>query len=300
MTTKVNIQDYLSRPVISDLCRQIDLPGEVTECVLKHVENDDFTAVNPFFGTLFSSATANWSVKKIETLCSENGEFMNRGYKIMTVFLAAALHTRELYAKAGIDESIYIETMGFFKRTLREYKEINGVYGFDRAFWWWRQLALVIFRLGTLEFEMRITEDTARIGFPGEQSIPVIAVHIPSDAVLTRKELDNSYITARMFFNKHYPHFKYRCLCICYGTWLLWPALKDMLHPDSKILEFQSDFALTGRFDNDQSYIEWVFKQKEIPADLSILPEITSLQRAIKKRLIEGGAIGRAAGVLVI
>ena len=300
MTAKVNIQDYLPRPSISDLCGQIDIPGEVTESVLKHVENDDFSAVSPYFGSLFSPETAGWSVEKIEILCSENGEPVNHGYKIMTVFLAAALHTRKLYAKAGIDDAVYLDTMGFFKRTIMEYKEINGIYGFDRTFWWWRQLALVIFRLGTLEFEMRITEDTARIGFPGEQSIPVIAVHIPSDAVLTRNELDNSYKTARMFFSKYFTCFKYRCFCICHGTWLLWPALKEILPTGSKILEFQLDFVITKIYNNDQSYLAWVFKKKEKPNDLSVLSEKTSLQRAFKKHLIAGGTIGWAAGVLVI
>ena len=81
------------------------------------------------FRNLFSPEIAGRSAEKIEVLCSENGEFMNRGFKIMTVFFAAALHTRKLYAKAGIDDAVYIETMGFFRRTVRENKEINGIYG---------------------------------------------------------------------------------------------------------------------------------------------------------------------------
>ena len=293
----MNIQDYLSRQHIHELCRQIDLPDEVLECVLKHAESDDFTAVNSYFNKLFSSKTADRVVERIEALCSENGELINRGFKIMTVFLAAALHTRKLYAKANIDDSVYIATMVFFRRTVREYKEINGVYGFDRTYWWWRHLSLQTFRIGTLEFEIRITECPALFGFHSEKSIPVIWVHIPSDAVLTREELDNSYKTARTFFGRHYPGFKYRCLCSI--PWLLSPVLKKILPPDSKILEFQSDYAITKLFPNDESYFTWVFKQKEQPANLNQLPETTSLQRSIKKLLIEGGKIGRAAGVLV-
>ena len=300
MAAKVNIHNYLLHTNIYDLCRRIELPDEVMECVLTHVENDDFTSINSCFGNLFSSKTAGLAVEEIERFCSESGELINHGIKIMTVFLAAANHTRKLYAKAGIDDAVYIATMGFFKRTVREYKEINGVYGFDRTFWWWRQLSLIIFRLGTLEFEIRIAEDTARIGFPGEKSLPVIAVHIPSDAVMTRENLDNSYNTARTFFKKHYPDFNYRCICICYGAWLLSPILKKILPPSSKILEFQSDYAITRMFINDQSYFTWVFKQKEQPTNLNLLPETTFLQCSIKKHLIEGGTIGMAAGVLVV
>ena len=298
MTAKVIIQDYLSRPNISNLCRLIDLPDEVTESVLNHVENVDFSAVNPYFGNLFPSETTGQSVKIIEMICSEQGVLIDHGYIIMTVFLAAALHTRELYAKAGIDDFIYIDTMGFFKRAVREYKEINGVYGFDRTWWWWRQLSLTIFRIGTLEFEMCIVGYPEQFGFHGEKDIPVLWVHIPSDAVMTREMLDYSYKTAHAFFNKHYPDFKYRC--ICSAPWFLSPILKSILQPGSKILDFQSDYAITGINVNDQSYFPLVFKLKEKPADLSVLPEDTSLQRAIKKLLIEeSGKIGLAAGVFV-
>ena len=84
---KVNIHDYLSCQNIHDLCRQINLPDEVTESVLIHVGNDDFTALNSCFGNLFSPNTAYGSVRQIELFCSENGESVNHGYKIMAVFL---------------------------------------------------------------------------------------------------------------------------------------------------------------------------------------------------------------------
>ena len=297
MATKVTVQDYLLPSDIADLCRQIDLPDEVVDSVLRHVENDDFTAVNPGFGDLFAAETADKSVKTIETLCSDHGVLVDHGYQIMTVFLAAALHTRELYMKAGIADAVYLETMGFFKRAVREYKEINGVYGFDRTIWWWRHLSLTIFRIGILEFEMRIAEYPSQFGFYGETNIPVLWVHIPSDAVMTREALDNSYKSAHAFFNRHYPDFKYRCLCSV--PWLLSPMLKGILPPSSKILEFQSDYAITRMYVDDRSYFIHVFKKKEIPADISVLPEDTSLQRAIKKLLMENDTIGKAAGVFV-
>jgi hypothetical protein len=79
LTAKVSMQDYLSHANIADLCRQIDLPGEVTENVLKHAENDDFTALNTCFGDLFSSKTAERAVKVIETFCSEQKEGIDHG-----------------------------------------------------------------------------------------------------------------------------------------------------------------------------------------------------------------------------
>ena len=293
----VNIYDYLTRSGVYHLCRQIDLPDEVTESILGHVENDSFNAVNYYFTTLFSPKTVRWSVEKIDALCPENGESVNRGFKIMAVFLAAALHTRELYAKKGIDDAVFIQTMSVFNCSVRDCKEIYGHYGFDRALWCCQHLALTVFRLGTLEFEMRIVTNPSHFGFAEEESIPVLWVHIPSDALMTREELDNSYKTARTFFNQYYPDFKYRCICC--GAWLLSPILKEILPPGSKILEFQSDFKITKIYPDDESYFIRVFKQQDKPDDLNRLPENTSLQRAVRKRLMEGGTIGRAEGVLI-
>ena len=38
-------------------------------------------------------------------------------------------------------------------KTNRWVVEINGVYGFDWTFWWWRQLSLNIFRVATCNQE---------------------------------------------------------------------------------------------------------------------------------------------------
>ena len=296
----LNINKYLLAYEIRQLCEQIRLPEEVIQQVLRHIDDGDFSSADPHFASLFIPEKAKKASEAIDSLClGEDGKSTGDGFKLMAVFLAAALHTREIYEEMGIGENIFIESMGFFRHTMTENLAIKGYYFFDRAWWWWHQISLRIFRLGTLEFEMSVLDDASHIGFPGEKEVPVLSVHIPSDAVLTRNELDNSYSMARIFFKKHFPDFKYKCMYV--DTWLLSPALKELLPPDSNILEFQKDFVITRINENDTSFFYWLYMTDEKPneyRDIDRLPENTSLRRSVKKRLLEGGKIGAAAGVV--
>jgi hypothetical protein len=136
---------------------------------------------------------------------------------------------------------------------------------------------MVIFRLGVLEFEMY---DDA------------LGVHIPSNAVMTRTALDESYSQAVSFFARFYPSFSYTGI-YC-GTWLLSPVLREVLLPGSRILNFMDDYQIDAVNEEDNGGMKWVFKRDY--ENLHALPEDTRLQRALKTRLLAGKKIGSASG----
>jgi len=226
-----------------------------------------------------------------------DGRLPDDGLRSMAVFLMAARHTKEMYADKCIDENIYIDSMGFFKRQIDQNVLRHGRAFFSGASWFHRQLSLTLFRLGTLEFEMTTLTDAVYAGFPGETDIPVLSVHIPPDAIFTREELDKCYDAAFEFFPRYFPDFKFRNI-FC-STWLLAPVLKELLPPGSGILNFQSDYAITKvNYDYDGNIMHWVFKTDDKNPDINALPEDTSLCRALKKHLLAGGAVYSAAGVI--
>ena len=92
-----------------------------------------------------------------------------RGLDMLAWILRAALYTHEEYARRGMAEGVYLDTMKCFSRFVREHKASYGIYGFDRGFWTYRQLSLSLFRLGELEYEWR-------------QDVPSVGLHVPSDA----------------------------------------------------------------------------------------------------------------------
>ena len=264
---------YRQKEKLLMLCSDIQLPAEMKQEVARTAETLDISPLAAHIEALLSIETAAAAYNAIKDHLGNDP----KGIKMLTVELTAAARVRELYAEKGIDDAVYVSTMKCFTRFINEYMTTFGHYGFDRGWWAYRQLAQSIYRLGVLEFEM----------LEGK-----LSVHIPSDAVMTREELDRSYAWARQFFARHYRDYRYEGM-YC-GTWLLSPVLREMLPAGSKILNFQDDYDIVSVNLESESCMNWVFK-KEYP-DIDSLPEDTTLQRAIKNHLKAGGKIGTASG----
>lgn len=207
-----------------------------------------------------------------------------KNMKMLTCMLAYALKTYENYCDKGIDKKIFVDTMKCFSRFIEECYEMTGEYAFDRVWWTPRQLSMSLFRLGELEYEMDTREKKL-----------VVSIHIPSDTKLTVENCDQSLKEAKVFFQKYFPEYV-QADYIC-DSWLLSPALKELLPASSKILQFQQRFHITATYPDDQEFITFAFQSKN--RTIRELPEKTSLQRNMKKYLLAGGKVGSASGVLL-
>lgn len=208
------------------------------------------------------------------------------GVKIFTLEIIAAARAHDGYARLGIPDEIYFDTMAAFKRQLDESYTDGRGYVFDRGEWDIRHTSMSLFRIGALEYEL-----TNKYGED------VIAVHIPSDANLTDENMDSSFAAARDFLRRYYPtEAERRITC---GTWLLSPKLVGILPVGSKILKFQSKFHIEFTY-GGEGCLRWVFGitgKSFSETDLDTLSEKTSLQRAIKAVYKSGGSIGQAYGI---
>ena len=276
---------------INLLCEEINMPDEVIGQVSKIITDNNFPDIEGYFNMLFSLKTAGEACKKIVSKLKENDYCL----KPLAVYLAAALQTWELYEKLGIPRQIYTDTMKMFSRFVREHLQTHGFYGFDRDYWFYRILSASIFRLGELEFEMSECPNNDILKGYAVEGEKVISVHIPSDAVMRRENLDQSYKMAPSFFEKFFPEYKDKII-YC-RTWLLDPALKNLLSEKSRILEFQSDYKIIEVLDEDSNFILWVYKKKI--DNYSLLPEDTTLQKNMKKFLLSGGKISLATGIKI-
>lgn len=192
-----------------------------------------------------------------------------------------AAKTRSLWAQQGIDDQVFLATMGCYRRFMGETLKRTGKLSFDRGWWSYRQLSRVLFRIGELEYEIKEKE---------------ISVHIPSDSCLTSGNVDTSIAAAREFFARFYPACAQ--LPMTCDSWLLSPELAKLLPEDSRILGFQKRFRITETNPDAMDCLEWLFRVgKNTP--LEQLPEETSLQRSVKQVLLSGGKIGIAYGTLI-
>lgn len=153
--------------------------------------------------------------------------------------------------------------------------EVRGEEPFSDVEWidvvWSGRLA----ELGRLQFEAR--------------PHGVLAVHIPESGSLEPAACDASFVRAREVF----PDYE---TASCH-SWLLDPALAEVLPPGSNIVRFQRRFTLTERGeDGNADVLRFVFHTRD--PDLDRLEPTTTLERELLARMREGGRWRVPTGVI--
>ena len=219
------------------------------------------------------------AVKELQTLLKDDPD----GIKILWEMLDLLCnYTYPKYMARDISDEIFIATTKFITRSLEWQNTYYGENKFTKAHWFPRELAAVEFRIGALEYEF-VDGDVRKIG-----------VHIPSDAVFTRESVLQSLKDFAVFRNRYFPDWKdvtFTC-----NTWMLAPAMEELLNETSNILAFKHMFEL----DTIDLEATW-FMGLIFPGyftELADLPEKSSLQKKAKEYLLSGKKIGVAKGHL--
>lgn len=188
------------------------------------------------------------------------------------------------YEKWGISKDIFAATMKFCTRFLKEHHATWGTYKYVWAWWFPRQMAVLEFRLGALEYEF----------IDGKER--EVAVHIPSDADMSVDSIQESLADFRSFRERYFAEWQdVRLTC---DTWMLMPQLQELLGEDSHIVAFQKLFCI-DEIDREATwYMGWIYPGYE-KADEK-LPEKTRLQRELKKYLLAGNPFGIAKGHMIL
>ena len=259
---------------LSDLLLLIGLPEEAAEGAWKFAERG-MEALEPLIAALTHPLSAERAEREWEE------RLRGEKWGVLTCLLLAAARAHEEYVRLGIPEKVYEDTMGCFTRFVKEHRALTGEWGFDHGWWAWRMTCLRLFRFGALEYELLSGEKRA------------LSLHIPSDASLDLKTCRSSHEAARAFFAAHFPACA-RAPVVC-SSWLLHPALKELLGEESNVVRFQSLFDLVRVDDCDLSYRAFVFRRTD--GDIADYPEKTTLQRRLKEHLLRGWHMGAALGI---
>ena len=257
-----------------ELLRLIGLPEEAAEGVLAFMERG-LEGAEPLVAALTDPLHAERAERELEE------RLRGEKWDVLACLLLAAASAHGEYVRLGIPEKVYVDTMGCFVRFVKEHRALTGEWAFDRGWWAWRATCLRLFRIGALEYELLSGEKRA------------LSLHIPSDASLDLKACRSSHEAARTFFAAYFPAYA-RAPVVC-GSWLLHPALKELLGEESNIVRFQSLFDIVRVDEDDISYRAFVFRRTD--GDIADYPEKTTLQRRLKEHLLRGGHMGSALGI---
>lgn len=130
---------------------------------------------------------------------------------------------------------------------------------------------------------------------PGED---LISIHIPANGAFDRETVSASIEKGRNFFKRLYPEKDIKgFMCI---SWLLDPALKNILKPESNILAFQDIYTKFPYLSEGLDVFHFVFGKsvKSLSdVDLDSLPEETSLMKKLKSLYRSGGYIYEVGGI---
>lgn len=264
---------------LTKIMEMIELQAEVQNQVQNLINNFKIGAYEEDIIKLLNINEANDAKNRLKEAFAPD---LNN-LKILTSMLYALRYTYQNYKSKGISDLIFIDTMKAFPRFINEHYQATKSFAFDRDWWSYRQIAMTIFRIGQLEFEMKDVD--------GKK---YISIHIPSDAKMQRENVFESFKDSYVFFETYYPEFAnldYVC-----RSWLLSSDLKNVLQSDSNIINFQNLFNIISESYNSTSFIKWIYKADY--TDYHDLPEDTSLQRNLKQYLLNGNSLGVAYGII--
>ena len=216
----------------------------------------------------------------------------------LLVFMCMSKHLKACYEKEGIDLQIWHDSMLDLKWKLWECKAVKGMWGSFVAWWFPGFFNMTRFALGRLQF------DFARYGntysdeeFDLKPDTMIIGVHIPRTMTpFDKASRDDAYAKAKAFFA---PKLNGAPMVFTCYSWLLYPAYRDIIPEKSNTRSFMDDFKIIAQCDDKEGEYNdaWRLFDMDQPKDLNEYPENSSLRRAIKKYLIEGGRTGEGLGI---
>lgn len=210
-------------------------------------------------------------------------------YFHLYVFLATLPQVRSWHAAKGVPDPISRLTLTDTGKQLEIHGRTHGIGGMHAQHWLTWHFRCSLYRLGRLQFNRSEigyeAEKLEQAGAPFRPGDQALATHIPEVGPLTPEACDASFGQARPFFEQLFFGSTYRW-ATC-NSWLLDDQLAEYLPAGSNIIRFQRRFhLLPGGSDGDQAVLEFVFRRPG--ADLSELPQRTTLERAVVAHLRSG------------
>ena len=206
----------------------------------------------------------------------------------------------ELYREKGLDESFILGVRADLRAKCIECFNVKGKVGTFVTEWYRGFFSLRLFPIGRLQYEMYEVpfyeeKNEDGINYSGRKAINM---HIPSLGKLDIGDVKASIADAAKFFAGEFEG-EDEMLFMCY-SWLLFPAHREMLPPDSGICKFMDLFETVHVRESRSGSDLWRIFNTDDFSDLSKLDSSTALRRGYIKLLGEGKRSGGALGIIRI
>ena len=265
---------------LSALTNNLKLPQETLNAIENRLlpENHDDLKASFFLGT---------------TLFKEYAKNDPDGLTVLLLYLYWIIDTRKCYDRIGIPETYFWDSMKDLTIWCEDYLTKHGVPGFKEWEWVGRSMRLEVIRIGRLQFEpISLKQSLELDGTTYQSGTAMLDVHIPAGEPLDIEEAVKSMEQAPSFFKTYFSSTFSLIHC---HSWLLSPDLKKLLPDHSRIIQFQNLFAIYKTDNEERQAEERVFGF--LSNDPNYYPENTSLQKAVKRYMLDGNVVMMGAGI---
>ena len=217
------------------------------------------------------------------------------------------LPLKEFFDNKNIPITVFYDSIQDFSFRINRYFKKHSEYGVsDRdALWLGFIYKCEIFDLGSLRFQKfhfssseierdgydyMPLSDEMKQRFP--EGLPIINVHITTDANLQSDKIDESFKLAHDFFTTYFPEHKYRAFTC--RTWMLYTPTQKILPPDSNITAFANRFEIFAANKNAKQALDRIYETSNMK-EIAAMEKHSSLAKVAYKNLDK---LGVAAGVI--
>lgn len=250
--------------------------------------------------SLISMFMSNFTAQAFEHIDILAKDMNIHSYMIsMLLLVLSSKPLLKLYHERNIPEEIYWNTAEDLTCKLKECYQLYGIWGTFVREWFPRFYQMSRFALGRMQYEYSIFKlDKYSIGgFTVKKEDKVINMHIPASGSFSEEKRMESYHKAYEFYKKD---FEGRPIPVVCSSWLLDPALKDILPAHSNIRGFMNDFTYIHAYTEEEFHDAWRIFGKDASKPPKDLPRDTSLQKIFAEYLEKGRKSGKGYGVLLL
>lgn len=214
---------------------------------------------------------------------------------------------KEYFDKRKIPSSIFYDSIQDLNFRIKRYYDTYNEYGMSERDALWLRFIYKgeMFDLGSLRFqkfhfsnaEIERTDydymplsDEMKQRFP--EGMPIINVHITTDADLRPEKIDDSFQMAHEFFTTYFPEHNYTAFTC--RTWMIYPPTQELLPPDSNITSFANRFEIFAGNQNAKQALDRIYETSDLE-EIKVMEKTSSLAKVAHKHLDK---LGVAAGVI--
>jgi hypothetical protein len=218
----------------------------------------------------------------------------------LLIFMCFTKQLKKLYNEKNLSEKVWFDSVLDLKYKLLECKAVKNIWGSFVAFWFPGFFQLNRFALGRLQFEISIfdKDEYSKNGLTVKKGDKVINIHIPRTLTpLTKESCDDALSQAYEFYKDKIDGVPLAFICY---SWLLYPDNDQVYNPKSNTYRYKSMFDIIGGHTDkpDSGYPDmWRLFDMDYTGNIDDYPGDTSLRRAFKEYLKNGGKTGEGYGI---